>query len=127
MNIVKLPSNRNFGFVFFIVFLVIALWPLLNGENLRLWSLLISMIFFILGLLNAKILTPFNKIWMKFGEILGSVISPLVMGVIFFGIVTPTGLLLKLIGKDVLKLKKDKKDTYWIEKDNSNNNMKNQF
>ena len=127
MNIVKLPSNRNFGFVFFIVFLVIALWPLLNGENLRLWSLLISMIFFILGLLNAKILTPFNKIWMKFGEILGSVISPLVMGVIFFGIVTPTGLLLKLIGKDVLKLKKDKKDTYWIEKDNSNNSMKNQF
>ena len=127
MNIVKLPSNRNFGFVFFIVFLVIALWPLLNGENLRLWSLLISMIFFILGLLNAKILTPFNKIWMKFGEILGSVISPLVMGVIFFGIVTPTGLLLKLIGKDLLKLKKDKKDTYWIEKDNSNNNMKNQF
>ena len=127
MNIVKLPSNRNFGFVFFIVFLVIALWPLLKGENLRLWSLLISTIFFILGLLNAKILTPFNKIWMKFGEILGSVISPLVMGVIFFGIVTPTGLLLKLIGKDVLKLKKDKKDTYWIEKDNSNNSMKNQF
>ena len=127
MNKVKLPSNRNFGFVFFIVFLVIALWPLLKGENLRLWSLLISTIFFILGLLNAKILTPFNKIWMKFGEILGSVISPLVMGVIFFGIVTPTGLLLKLIGKDVLKLKEDKKDTYWIEKDNSNNNMKNQF
>ena len=127
MNKTKLPSNRNFGFIFFIVFLIVALWPLLKDENLRLWAFIISLIFLILGLLNAKILTPFNKIWMKFGEILGSIISPLVMGIIFFGIVTPTGLLLKLIGKDVLKLRKDKKNTYWIKKDNSNNSMKNQF
>ena len=127
MNKTKLPSNLSFGVVFFIVFLIIALWPLLKDENLRLWAFIISLIFLILGLLNAKILTPFNKIWMKFGEILGSIISPLVMGIIFFGIVTPTGLLLKLIGKDVLKLRKDKKNTYWIKKDNSNNSMKNQF
>ena len=127
MNKTKLPSNRNFGVVFFIVFLIIALWPFIKGENLRLWAFTISLLFLILGLLNAKILTPLNKMWIKFGEILGNIISPLVMGIIFFGIVTPIGLFLKLIGKDVLKLKKDKKNTYWIEKDNSNNNMKNQF
>ena len=80
-----------------------------------------------LGLLNVKILTPLNKAWIKFGEILGSIVSPIVMAIIFFGIITPTGLLLKLIGKDVLKLKQNKKDTYWTEKDNSNNSMKNQF
>ena len=127
MNKTKLPSNRNFGIVFSIVFLIIALWPFLKGEDLRIWAFIIFLIFLILGLVNAKILTPFNKIWMKFGEILGSVISPLVMGVIFFGIVTPTGLLMKLIGKDILKLKRHKNNTYWIKKDNSNNNMKNQF
>ena len=127
MNKTKLPSNRNFGVVFFIVFLIIALWPFIKGENLRLWAFTISLLFLILGLLNAKILTPLNKMWIKFGEILGNIISPLVMGIIFFGIVTPTGLLLKLIGKDVLKLKQNKKDTYWTEKDNSNNSMKNQF
>ena len=127
MNKTKLPSNRNFGVVFFIVFLIIAFWPFLTGENLRLWAIIISLFFLILGLLNAKILTPLNKAWIKFGEILGSIVSPIVMAIIFFGIITPTGLLLKLIGKDVLKLKQNKKDTYWTEKNNSNNSMKNQF
>ena len=127
MNKTKLPSNRNFGVVFFIVFLIIAFWPFLKGDNFRLWAIIISLFFLILGLLNAKILTPLNKAWIKFGEILGSIVSPIVMAIIFFGIVTPTGLLLKLIGKDVLKLKQNKKDTYWTEKNNSNNSMKNQF
>jgi len=123
----KLPTNRNFGIVFFVFFLLISLWLFLNNKTLVYWPLTISIVFLILGLLNAKILTPLNKAWIKFGEILGSIISPLVMGIIFFGIVTPIGLFLKLIGKDVLKLKQDKKNTYWIEKDNSNNSMKNQF
>ena len=123
----KLPTNRNFGIVFFVFFLLIFLWLFINNKTLVYWPLIISIVFLILGLLNAKILTPLNKAWIKFGEILGSIISPLVMGIIFFGIVTPTGLFLKLIGKDVLKLKQDKKNTYWIEKDNSNNSMKNQF
>ena len=123
----KLPTNRNFGIVFFVFFLLISLWLFLNNKTLVYWPLTISIVFLILGLLNAKILTPLNKAWIKFGEILGSIISPLVMGIIFFGIVTPTGLFLKLIGKDVLKLKQNKKNTYWIEKDNSNNSMKNQF
>ena len=94
---------------------------------MRLWAFIISLFFLILGLLNAKILTPLNKAWIKFGEILGSIVSPIVTAIIFFGIVTPTGLFLKLIGKDVLKLKQNKNDTYWTEKDNSNNSMKNQF
>ena len=123
----KLPTNRNFGIVFFVFFLLISLWLFLNNKTLVYWPLTISIVFLILGLLNAKILTPLNKAWIKFGEILGSIISPLVMGIIFFGIVTPIGLFLKLIGKDVLKLKQNKKNTYWIEKDNSNNSMKNQF
>ena len=123
----KLPTNRNFGIVFFVFFLLISIWLFLNNKTLVYLPLIISIVFLILGLLNAKILTPLNKAWIKFGEILGSIISPLVMGIIFFGIVTPTGLFLKLIGKDVLKLKQNKKNTYWIEKDNSNNSMKNQF
>ena len=127
MKNLKLPSNRSFGIVFFAVFLIIALWPLLKGESLRFWSVAVSLIFLILGLINSKILTPLNKIWMKFGLLLGNIVSPIVMGIIFFGIVTPTGLLMKLFGKDILELKKNKKNTYWKKKDNLNNNMKNQF
>ena len=123
----KLPTNRNFGIVFFIVFLLIGLWPILNNENLRFWSLIISIIFLILGIFNSKLLTPLNKVWMKFGLILGTIISPIIMGIIFFLVVTPTGILLRLFGKDILKLKKNKSDSYWTIKDNKNNDMRNQF
>ena len=123
----KLPSNRSFGIVFFVVFLIIALWPFLKGDSLRFWSMAVSLIFLILGLINSKIFTPLNKLWMKFGLLLGNIVSPIVMGIIFFGVVTPTGLLMKLFGKDILELKKNKKNTYWKKKDNLNNNMKNQF
>ena len=123
----KLPSNRSFGLLFFFVFIIIGLWPIINSESIRIWSVIISLIFFILGIFNAKILTPLNKVWMSFGKLLGNFVSPLVMGIIFFGVVTPTGLILKLFSKDILNLKKNKNDTYWLKKDNSNNNMKNQF
>ena len=123
----KLPSNRSFGLLFFFVFIIIGLWPIINSESIRIWSVIISLIFFILGIFNAKILTPLNKVWMSFGKLLGNFVSPIVMGVIFFGVVTPTGLILKLFSKDILNLKKNKNDTYWLKKDNSNNNMKNQF
>ena len=116
MKNLKLPSNRSFGIVFFAVFLIIALWPLLKGESLRFWSVAVSLIFLILGLINSKILTPLNKMWMKFGLLLGNIVSPIVMGIIFFGVVTPTGLLMKLFGKDILELKKNKKNTYWKKK-----------
>ena len=124
---IKLPTNRNFGIVFSIVFLIIALWPLLKQNDLRLWSLSISGIFFVLGLLNSKLLLPLNKIWFKFGILLGSIIAPIVMGIVFFLVVTPTGLIMKLFRKDLLNLKKNKKETYWLDKDNSNSSLKNQF
>ena len=124
---IKLPSNRNFGIVFSIVFLIISLWPLLSQNDIRIWSLIISGIFLVLGLINSKLLLPLNKIWFKFGIFLGNFIAPIVMGIIYFMVVTPTGLIMKILGKDLLNLKKNNKDTYWIEKDNSNNDLKNQF
>ena len=124
---IKLPSNRNFGIVFSIVFLLISLWPLLNQNDIRIWSLIISVIFLVLGLINSKLLLPLNKIWFKFGILLGNFIAPIVMGIVYFMVVTPTGLIMRLLGKDLLNLKKNNKDTYWIEKDNSNNDLKNQF
>ena len=127
MDDVKISSNRSFGIVFFVVFLLIALYPLINGEELRIWSLIISIIFLILGLLNSKILTPLNKIWFKFGIILGKIVSPLIMGIIFFLVVTPIGLLMRLLGKDVLNLKYNKSKSYWIEKNGPKSKMKNQF
>ena len=127
MDDVKISSNRSFGIVFFIVFLLIALYPLINGGNIRIWSAVISLIFLILGLLNSKILTPLNKIWFKFGIILGKIISPIIMGVIFFLVVTPIGLLMRLLGKDLLNLKYNKNKSYWIEKKGPKSKMKNQF
>ena len=126
-NTVKLPSNRNFGIVFFIVFFIIAIWPLLNGHEIRFWSLIISIVFLLLGILNSKILTPLNKIWFKFGILLGSVIAPIIMSIIFFLVVTPTSLLMKLFGKDILAIKKNKSKSYWIEKSGPKSKMKNQF
>ena len=127
MDDVKISSNRSFGIVFFVVFLLVALYPLINGEELRIWSLIISIIFLILGLLNSKILTLLNKTWFKFGIFLGKIVSPLIMGIIFFLVVTPIGLLMRLLGKDVLNLKYNKSKSYWIEKNGPKSKMKNQF
>ena len=124
---IKLPSNRNFGIVFAIVFLIISLWPLLSQNEIRYWSLILSIIFFTLGLINSKLLLPLNKIWFKLGIFLGNFIAPIVMGIIYFFVVTPTGLIMKMLRKDLLNLKKNNKNSYWIEKDNSNSNLKNQF
>ena len=122
-----MPTNKNFGIVFFIVFLLIGLFPLIQNKEPRVWSLVISIIFLILGILNSKILTPLNKFWMKFGLFLGNLISPIVMGIIYFGVITPTGIIMRILKKDILSLKKNNKKTYWLEKDNANNNMRNQF
>ena len=124
---IKIGSNRSFGIVFFIVFLIISIYPLLHGENIRVWSLIISIIFLILGLLNSKLLNPLNKIWFKLGLILGKIISPIVMGIIFFLVVTPIALFMRLLKKDLLNLKFNKKNTYWIEKSGPKSKMKNQF
>jgi hypothetical protein len=127
MDDVKIGSNRSFGIVFFIVFLVIATYPLINNGELRLLSLIISLIFLFLGSVNSKILNPLNKLWFRFGIFLGKVISPLIMGIIFFLVVTPTGLLMRLLNKDLLNLKFKNTSTYWIEKTEPKSKMKNQF
>ena len=127
MKEVKISSNKSFGLVFFVVFFLISIYPLLNSQDIRLWSLTISIIFLVLGLLNSNFLTPLNKIWFKFGMLLGSVVSPFVMGVIFFFVVTPTSFIMKIIGKDILNLKQNKNNTYWIEKTGPKSKMKNQF
>ena len=126
-NDIKIGSNRSFGIVFFVVFLIISIYPMLNTENIRIWSLIISFIFLVLGLLNSKLLNPLNKIWFKFGLLLGKIISPIIMGVIFFFVVTPIALLMKLLQKDLLNLKFNKNKTYWIEKSGPKSNFKNQF
>ena len=127
MDEIKISSNRNFGVVFFVVFFLIALYPLTYDEGIRTWSIIISLFFLILGLLNSKILNPLNKLWFKIGIILGKIISPLIMGIIFFLVVTPTGLIMRLLRKDILNLKYNKDKSYWIKKNEKRNNMKNQF
>ena len=124
---IQMSSNRNFGIVFFLVFLFIAIYPLNYSGEIRIWSIIVSLIFLILGLLNFKILTPLNKLWFKFGIFLGTIVSPLIMGIIFFFVVTPIGLFMRLLGKDLLNLKNNNKKSYWIKKSGPKSKMKNQF
>ena len=127
MDNIKISSNRSFGIVFFIVFILIAFYPLINQGEIRIWSVLISFLFLILGIINSKILTPLNKVWFKFGIFLGKIISPIVMGLIFFLVVTPIAYLMRMLKKDLLNLKFSKNNSYWIEKTDSKSSMKNQF
>ena len=120
-------SNRSFGIIFFIVFLLISVWPIMDGQALRVWSLVISLIFLILGILNSKILTPLNLAWIKLGEILGRFIAPVVMAVIYFLIVTPIGLFMRIIGKDLLNIKFSQNSSYWIKREKNLGPMKRQF
>ena len=123
----KISSNRSFGILFSIVFTIIAFWPTINGNPLRLWSIPISVIFLVLGLLNSKLLNPLNIVWVKFGELLGRIIAPIVMAIIYFIIVTPIGLFMRLIGKDLLNIKFSKSNTYWIKREKKVGSMKKQF
>ena len=124
---IKIGSNRSFGIVFFLVFLIIGFYPFLKGNEPYFWSIIISVIFLILGLLNSIYLTPLNKLWFKFGILLGQIISPIVMGIVFFIVVTPIALVMKILNKDILNLNKNNKKTYWIEYKNKSSKMKNQF
>ena len=123
---IKISSNKSFGIVFFVFFLAITLYPLINSEEIRIWSLILSIIFLVLGLIDSSILTPLNLLWFKFGILLGRIISPIIMAMVFFCVVTPTGLIMKIFRKDLLNLKKKNKKSYWIEK-KSKSEMKNQF
>ena len=124
---IKIGTNKSFGIVFFLFFLIVSIFPLFKDGNIRIWSLIIAMIFLVLGLLNSKILTPLNKIWFKFGIFLGRIISPFIMGIIFFFVVTPTGLLMRILKKDLLNLKFNRNKSYWIDKTEPKSKMKNQF
>jgi len=127
MQIVNKTSNKNFGIVFFIFFLILSVYPILNNKNINSWFLFIALTFLILGLLNSNLLSPLNRAWFKFGIYLGKFISPIVMGVVFFLVVTPISLIMKMLNKDILSLKKNKKETYWIKKNGPISKMKNQF
>ena len=122
-----ISSNRNFGVVFAIFFFIVSMFPLFKDEDIRIWAVIVAIILLILGLLNSSVLSPLNKIWFKFGILLGSFISPIIMGIVFFAIVTPTSLIMRVLGKNLLNLKKDNKKTYWIERSKIESKMKNQF
>jgi len=125
---IKVNSNRSFGIVFFFVFLIISLWPLINENPLRVWPIYVAIIFLILGLMNSKLLAPLNILWFKFGKLLGFIIAPIVMGIVFFVVITPTGLIMKIIGKDLLNNKYNNKiKSYWINRGKLKSTMKQQF
>ena len=121
-------SNKSFGLLFFVVFLIIGLWPLKNGESINYYFIIASVVFLILGLLNSKLLSPLNKSWIKLGEILGIIIAPIVMALVYFVILTPVSIIVRVFGKDLLGLKfSKKKESYWIKRKKILGSMKKQF
>ena len=124
---IKISSERSFGIVFCAFFIILGLYPLLKGQDIRLWAIIIAFIFLFLGIFIPQLLFIPNKLWFKIGILLGNIISPIIMSIIFFLVVTPTGFIMKILGKDLLNLKKNTKKSYWIEKRNQNSRMKNQF
>ena len=124
----KKSSNKSFGILFFLVFLGLGLWPLTNDNSPNIYLIIISIIFLILGLLNSKLLSPLNSFWIKFGELLGKIIAPVVMVIIYFLILTPISLIVRLFGKDLLGLKFSKQlKTYWIKRKKDLGSMDKQF
>ncbi len=124
---VNVSSNRSFGIIFFFIFLIISIYPIIHNENLKIWSLIVSILFLFVSIFKSELLTPLNKIWIKFGLFLGKIISPIILSIIFFGLVTPIGILMRVFKKDLLNLKFNNDKTYWIEKKGPKSQMKNQF
>ena len=121
-------SEKSFGVVFSIVFLIVALYPLINSAGLHIWALVVLIIFFLLAFLAPKILVLPNKLWFKFGLLIGSIVAPIVMAFVYFFTVLPTGLIMRLLGKDLLKQKLDKNaKSYWVKRSEPMGSMKNQF
>ena len=123
----KKTSEKSFGILFFIVFFLVAIWPLLNSDSIRLWSLAVSFAFLIIAFLKQELLKPLNNSWIKFGEMLGKIISPIVMALIFFLILTPLSLIIRIFGKDLLKIKFSKDNSYWIKREKNITSMDKQF
>ena len=121
-------TEKSFGVVFSIVFLIVALYPIINSEGLRIWALVLSVIFLILAYVSPKLLSFPNKLWFKFGLLIGSIVAPLAITIVYFVAVLPTGLIMRLLGKDLIKKKIDKNlNSYWIERKEPMGSMKNQF
>ena len=129
MNNVKISSNRSFGIVFFLLFFIIAFWSFRGDfQQIKIIPFILSLIFLILGLINSKLLTPLNKLWLKLGELLGRIIAPIVIAIVFFLVVTPIAIIMRLLGKDLLKKKYDSRNkSYWINREEIINSMKKQF
>ncbi len=123
----KRSTEKNFGIIFSALFFLIGLWPLLNAAEIRIWSIIIAIIFLVLAFLKPKLLKPLNHNWIKLGEIIGKVIAPIVMALVFFIIVTPISFLVRVLGKDLLKLKFSKNNSYWIKRKENITTMDKQF
>ena len=125
---IKMGSNRGFGLVFFVVFLILGLWPVKSGGDINILLILISLVFLFLAIIKSKFLTPLNKLWFKFGIKLGAIIAPIVMGVVFFLVVTPIGIIMKITGRDLINKKINKNiKTYWLNRKKAVGSMKRQF
>jgi len=123
----KQTSEKSFGILFFIVFFLVGIWPLFNSDTPRIWSLTLSFIFLTVVFLKQELLKPLNSAWIKLGEILGKIIAPIIMAVIFFFILTPLSFIIRIFGKDPLKLKISKDNSYWIKREKNINSMDKQF
>ena len=123
----SINSNKSFGILFFVVFFLYGIWPILSSNGIRIWSLSVGIIFLILGLLNSKLLTPFHNLWLKFGTLLGRIVSPIVMFLVYFVFITPLAVIIRLLGKDLLRTKFNKLPSYWIKREKNIGTMKKQF
>ena len=123
----SINSNKSFGILFFVVFFLYGIWPILSSNEIRIWSLSMGIIFLILGLLNSKLLTPFYNIWIKLGTLLGRIVSPIVMFLVYFVFITPLAVIIRLLGKDLLRKKFNKLPSYWIKREKNIGTMKKQF
>ena len=113
---IVLPSNRSFGFLFCIVFLIVAVWPLFFSGGLRLWAIVVSGLFALAALVAPGVLTPLNRLWMKFGALLHKIVSPIVLAILFFVVITPYGLVMRAFKRDPLRLRTEDSDTYWVDR-----------
>tara|TARA_Y100001949_G_C15813400_1_gene254477 strand:+ start:225 stop:608 length:384 start_codon:yes stop_codon:yes gene_type:complete len=123
----SINSNKSFGILFFVVFFLYGIWPILSSNEIRIWSLSMGIIFLILGLLNSKLLTPFHNLWLKLGTLLGRIVSPIVMFLVYFVFITPLAVIIRLFGKDLLRKKFNKSPSYWIKREKNIGTMKKQF
>ncbi len=123
---IKNKNNITFGILFFILFLVIGIYPLKSNGVIKVWSIFLSLVFLIITFIKPNLFTFLNKLWIKFGILLGKIISPIIMGLVFFFVVTPVGILVKIFKKDVMGLKREK-TSYWINRKDKLQSMKRQF